>query len=301
MKKQINYIVFFIIFFLLLNFVGGKILLAGIDRFYGLKQYSELLLIGHSHLMLATDKKALEKETGKKISKYTREGVNVVDRYYMVEQYLNSKYSDSLKVVFYGVDQFTFTSSGLSDNSYKLFYPFMGDSIMDEFVKRNEKNEGDYYKHKWLPLTRYSDVLINASLRGWRNDFSNYKNGTIDMDSYRERIKNNEKQFNRDIEMNPDLMAIFEETIDRITQKNIQVVLVNTPLVDVLNNAGSENYREMIDFYKNYALTHELVDYWDFNPEYSSDYSIFHDPIHLNPKGQKIITSEIITRINNMN
>ncbi len=271
--------------------------MSGINKFYGLTQYSEILLIGHSHLMLATDKKRLEEETGEKVSKYTREGVNVVDRHYMVEQYLNSEYSDSLKVVLYGVDQFTFTNAGLSDNSYQLFYPFMDNPTMASFVKEKETNVYDYYTHKWLPLTRYSDVLINASLRGWRNDFSNYKLGKIDIEAFKQQVRSN-KQFNRDIEMDSTLIFVFKQTMDQIRQKNIRVILVNTPIVDALNQANSD-YNKVITFYQEYAQTHEGVEYWDLNPEYAGNYSLFYDPIHLNPEGQKVITGELIKRLKN--
>ena len=296
MNKPIKYLLLFFAFFLLINFVGGKILLKGINQFYGLTQHSDILLIGHSHLMLAVEKKQLEEKTGNKVSKYTREGVNVIDRFYMVEQYLSSKYSDSLKIVFYGIDPYTFTRAGLSDNSYKLFYPFMDDPDMASFIRGNEKNEYDYYKNKLIPLTRYSDVLINASLRGWRNDFSNYKFGTIDIETFRNQVKNNETQFNRNIEMDSTLIAVFEQTMDKIIQKNIRIILMNTPLVDVLSLANPD-HEKVISFYQEYAQTHDLVEYWDFSPEFSSDYSLFYDPIHLNPKGQKAITDELIKRL----
>ena len=298
MNKWIKYLSLFLVFFLLISFAGGKFLLEGINRFYGLTQHSDILLVGHSHLMLAVDKKQLEEETGNKVSKYTREGVNVIDRYYMVKQYLDSKYSDSLKIIFYGVDSYTFTRAGLSDNSYKLFYPFMSDPVMESFIKENEKSAYDYYKYKFSPLTRYSDVLINASFRGWRNDFANYKFGAIDIDAFRNQVKNNGKQFNRDIEMDSALVAIFEQTMDKITQRKIRVILVNTPLVDVLNQANPDQDK-VIAYYQEYAQTNDLVEYWDFNPKFSSEYSLFYDPIHLNPQGQSAITKELIKRLKN--
>lgn len=297
MNNTIKYISYFIISFILFSFIGNKILLEGINRFYGLNQHSDLLLIGHSHLMLAVDKNKIEKETGLKISKYTREGVGVEDRFYMVKQYLDSKYSDSLKIVFYGVDQFTFVKEGLSSNSYQLFYPFMGDTSMDNFIKKESKSEREYYSHKYFPMTRYSDALINASLRGWRSDFSNYKQGNLDIDTYREQIKS-DKQFNRPLEINKDLFSVFNKTIKMITEKGIQVVLINTPVVNLLNDANKDSYKQIIQTFQEYADSNDLVEYLDFNPQYSTDYSIFFDPIHLNPKGQAIITDELIEFLN---
>jgi hypothetical protein len=115
--KNYQYIILFVLFFILFNWAGGKILLIGIERFYGLKQHAGILLLGHSHLMLATDKNALEQGAGMKVSKYTIEGVDVHNRYIMAKQYIDSQYSDSLKIVLYGVDPYTFVKGGLSKNA----------------------------------------------------------------------------------------------------------------------------------------------------------------------------------------
>lgn len=294
--KKYQYIILFILFFILLNWVGGKILLLGVERFYGLKQHAAILLIGHSHLMLATDKDALQQGTGMKVSKYTIEGVSVYDRYFMIKQYLDSEYSDSLKVILYGVDPYSFVKGGLSENSYTLFYPYMDDPAINDYIK-NAHSGKDYITHKLFPLTRYSDVSLNASLRGWRNDFSNYKTGSINIDAYKKGIDNNEKKYNRSIEIDPELLAIFEETMELATQRGIKVILVNTPIVDVLMQANNEDQDEVIRYYCKYAASHALVEYWDFNPEYSSNYKIFYDPIHLNPKGQELITLELVNRL----
>jgi hypothetical protein len=302
MKKKYQHIIWFVLFFILLNWVGGKILLVGIERFYGLKQHSGILLVGHSHLMLAVDKDLLEQGTCTKVSKYTIEGVDVYNRYFMVKQYLDSPYSDSLKVILYGVDLYSFAKGGLSENSYTLFYPYMDEPEMDAFIKENARTRRDYLTHKLFPLTRYSDISINASFRGLRNDFSNYKTGTINIDAYRGRVNTgDEKKYNRSIEMNVELLRVFEKTIDMITQRGIKVVLVNTPIVDVLMKRSNEDPSRVIDYYRDCAASHALVEYWDFNPEYSSDYTIFYDPIHLNPQGQQLITGELVNRLNHIN
>jgi hypothetical protein len=294
--KQIKYILCFFAAFLLLNYAGGKILLTGIERFYGLNQQANVLLIGHSHLMLAVDKDELEEGTGMKVSKYTREGVNVYDRYFMLKQFLDSPYSDSLKIVLYGVDMYSFVASGLSENSYTLFYPFMDEPVMNQYIKENARDKKDYWVHKLLPLERYSDVLINASIRGWRNDYSNYKLGTIDMEKYKKQLSS-DQQFNRTIETDESLYRMFDKTIGMVTSKGIQVVLVNTPIIDLLNHTDDESYEKIISLYKEYANSNKMVEYIDFNPGYSSDYSIFYDPIHLNPKGQELLTEELIKKL----
>jgi hypothetical protein len=299
MKKNLLYILVFIVSFVLIDQSVGRIILYGINCFYGLNQHSDLLVVGHSHIMLSIDKDRLESGTGLKVSKYTREGVNLFDRQVMVEQYLRSAYGDSLKMVMYGVDQFSFVKSGLSENSYKLFYPFMEDQVMDTYIEKSTKNKREYYAHKLFHLTRYSDPLLNAAIRGYRNDFSNYKYGTLDVEQLKKNIADGNKQFAREMTIDPELLSAFEKTIKTITDRGIRVILVNTPTLDLLKDADRISYQKTIEIFQLYADNSDLIEYWDFNPEYESDYSIFYDPIHLNPRGQQLITDEIINRLNN--
>ena len=72
-RKTINILIAIIIFIILDNIIAS-IMKHGIDNYFGLDQHSEVLLIGHSHLMLSVDKQKMEQDLGLKISKYCREG-----------------------------------------------------------------------------------------------------------------------------------------------------------------------------------------------------------------------------------
>lgn len=294
MKRKILSILLFIFVFICIDRGIGWILNKGLNRYFGLTQYSEVLLIGHSHLMLAVDKCNFEQGIGHSVSKYCREGVNAADRYEMVKQYLSSPYSDSLRVVLYGVDQFMFTGEGLSKNSYKLFYPFMDEKNMNKYI-RASADFTDYWVHKLICSTRYSDALINSAMRGYRNDWSNYKVGNLDIDLLKEQISRGEQ---RHIHFEQDLMGYFEKTLNLLTQRGIKVVLVNTPIVAPLNENEPDLYQQIISYFQEKANSSPLIYYWDFNPQYSMQYEIFFDPIHLNSNGQKIINAAIINRFN---
>ena len=291
MKKELKYLIYFAITVLIINWGGQKILLYGINKFYGLNLYSEILILDNSRLMLAIDKQKLENELNVSVAKYTREGVDVYDKYFMLKQVLDSKYGDSIQIALYGVDQFTFGNEESSANAYKLFYPFMDEPVMDEYIKENASDWRDYYSHKFFPLYRYTDQLINASIRGWFNDYSNKKQGTLDIEKYR---KSNPA---RDVSMHPDLIETFRKTMDLLMERNIRVILVSVPIVDALNNYDPENRDKVIRFLEEYAAANERIEYWNFNPKFSSDYSLFFDPVHLNPQGQEIFTQEIINRL----
>ena len=297
MKRTFTYILIFAISFFLIDQSVGRAVLYGINRFYGLAQYADVLIIGHSHIMLSIDKEELESETGMKVSKYTREGVNLFDRYVMVQHFLDSPYSDSLKYVMYGVDQYSFVKAGLSENSYKLFYPFMESSVMDEYIRQSAENARDYYTHKLFHLTRYSDALLNAAVRGCQNDYSNYKYGVIDIVSLKKNLEVGNQQFARSMSVDSELLDTFDKTVQLITERGLKLILINTPTLDLLKQQNPEAYQKVIAIFQSYADLNDNVEYWDFNPEYESDYSLFYDPIHLNPEGQKKITSELITKL----
>lgn len=277
--------------FFLCDFTIYKFMRHGIDNYFGLNQKSQILLIGHSHLMLGVDKSRMEKELGMKISKYCREGVNVVDKKNMVYHFLNAKNADSLKYVLYGVDLFSFTGDGLSRNSYKLFYPFMDEDAFEEYIYDNS-SFSDYLLHKFVRTSRFNDDAVkNSAFRGWMNNWSNYKTNIIDIESYRKILTNGDE---RRISMNDSLIADFEETIKFITDKEINVILVNTPTIDLLNTYEPLKYRRMMQWFSDFAEKHPLVEFVDFNPKYEANYQIFSDKIHLNRNGQKAITSELI-------
>lgn len=292
--KKIKGILLIVFLFFASDFVVERVMKHGVDEMYGLNQYADVLLIGHSHLMLATDKQQMERDLGMKVSKYTREGVNVSDRKMMIQQFLDSGYGDSLKMVLYGVDLCTFTGEGLSANSYKLFYPFMDDAKIGRYI-REQGGAQDYWLHMLVRTTRYNDdAMKNGAARGWLHNWSNMKSGVIDIEAYKQQL---DRGGERHIEMNPELMAEFDETVEMLTSRGVKVALVNTPTLDLLNAYEPERYQMMVDWFQQYADSLGLVEYWDFNPEYSHRHEFFYDRIHLNVQGQQVISPLIAERV----
>ena len=296
MVRKLVYVTLFLLLLSCFDRIIGMGLNEGLNRYFGLTQHSQVLFVGHSHLMLAVDKNEFEVGTGVKVSKYCREGVNVADRYEMVKQYLSLPASDSLKVVIYGVDQFMFTGEGLSQNSYKLFYPFIDESNINDYI-RNSTDLYDYCLHKTICTTRYSDALLNSSMRGWCNNWSNYKIGQLNINALNEQIANGKQ---RHIHFEEDLIASFEATLQLLQKRGIVVILVNTPIAQPLNEYEPREYKKIIDYFNSLADSSPLVYYWDFNPYYSEQYELFFDPIHLNATGQKVINEQLVQRFNEL-
>lgn len=293
-KTLIIRLLAFLIIFFSMDFMISKILEKGIDTFYGLDSHSQILLAGHSELMLAVDKVLMEEKLGCKISKYTREGVNVADRLTMIKQYFDLACSDSVKTVLYGVDQFIFTGEGLSSNSYKLFYPFMDNKIIDKYVEQNAENEYDYWSHKIVRTSRYTDLLVNAAFRGFTHNWDNFKTGSVNINQLKADLKENTE---RHIKFEEENIKLFKETLDFLQQKNVRVFLINTPMVDLLNEAEPEKYAQILSMFRHFELQYTNTVFLDFNPEFSSDYSLFFDYIHLNKKGQELVTDAIIREL----
>ncbi|MCS2441777.1 hypothetical protein NXX09_14550 [Bacteroides uniformis] len=71
MKKLYKILIAIAVFFFL-DFAISSLLKEGLNKGFGLRQESEILIVGHSHMMMGVDRDKLEKGLKCKISKYTR-------------------------------------------------------------------------------------------------------------------------------------------------------------------------------------------------------------------------------------
>jgi hypothetical protein len=266
--------------------------LKGIERNYGLKSNSEVLLVGHSHLMLSLDKALIEKKTGEKVSKYTQEGVNISDRRLMIDYYFSGCTSKP-EIVVLGIDPWLFSSEGLSSNSYQLFLPFIGNHEIKKYIKTSVASQADFYRAEIIKSSRYNALFLNASIRGYMSNWSNLKLGVIDSAGIKKSIS--EDNF-RKITFNEDLINDFIAILDFLNKTGTNVLLLNTPLWKPLIAAQKDEYNRsmfLIDSLKNvHCPLSRIV---DLVPEFSGKTKYFFDPIHMNPEGQKAVTEYFST------
>lgn len=286
MKRLLQLVAFFSILWLV-DWGCSALLNKGLNRYFGLDKSADIVMVGHSHLMLALDKETLEQELGVSVAKYCREGVNVSDRKQMLAYFLSLPVSRDTKLVIYGVDPFMFTGKGLSANSYKLFYPYMDSPVMDAYIKRHAESWSDYWIHKLVKSSRYSDALINSAIRGWMNNWSNYKRGSVTPAQINAATQ-------REIAFEADLVEDFSASIQQLTNAGIRVILLDTPVVDAIRRENPEKCARVSDFLRKMDESSELVEYWDMNPEFSSRYELFYDAIHLNDVGQREVTKAFV-------
>lgn len=290
-NKAIRIIILFLILFFVFDFFISVFLRNGLEKYYGLDTEAKIALIGHSHLMLGIDKVQIENALGHKVAKYTSEGVNVANRKLMIEHLLNKNYK--IETIIYGVDAWMFTGEGLSKNSHVLFYPFLGDSLIDTFVKKSAPNI-EYWTRKLIKSTRYSEGLISSSVRGFFGKWDNFKYGAVDIDRLKTSIENDEF---RKIDTSKENIQIFSETIQLLQNKEIEVILLYVPTLDIINQVENEKFKETLQIFRDFEHQFQNIKFINFLEPFSHQYDLFFDPIHLNPKGQRVITNKLISRL----
>lgn len=269
----------------------------GLIMYFGLDNPVKVLLVGHSHTVLGLDKETMEKQLHCKVAKYAIEGANAQIRHTMIQHFLHQN-RDSLKLIVYDVDAFFLTGKGLSINEYELFYPLMDDPYIDEYIRTSTKDKLEYNIKKYIRTSRFTDLNINKSVRGCLGFYSNLKIGNIDTIAFKARIKRND--FLK-ITFDPDLKSEFEKTLALVSSQNIKLVLLVIPTIGLLNRAEPAKYKKAIEMLKNYSHQYKNVYFINYNDKFENDYDLFYDPIHLNPKGNKIVTQQLIDDFKNYN
>ncbi|MCG2590797.1 hypothetical protein [Rhodohalobacter sulfatireducens] len=285
------YLLGFISLFLGADYLVHKGIQTGLEKYYGISSENEIAFVGHSHLMLGVDKERFEEEIGKKVSKYTIEGVNVYDRYLMLNHLMDE--NKNLKTIVYGVNPWMFTGSGLSENSYQLFLPFMNNELIGNYVKK-EMDGFEYWQKKIIKSSRYNERLVSGSMRGYLGIWSNLKFGNLDPEKYRKRIENGDYRQINSLETNRN---IFEKSINELTSQGINVVLLYVPTTDLYNDLEPREFSNELDYFRKIEKENDRVLYFEYLNGWESNYDLFFDPIHLNPEGQALLTEQFISDI----
>jgi len=259
----------------------------GLDRYYGLDQDNELLLVGHSRTVLGIDEELLEKELGVPVSKYAFAGANINDRDAMTRHYISTRKTPP-KVVVYDVDGSMFSTSELSVGSYTFFFPYWDEAVPNAHIREFAPKDTSLLPLAWFHLTRYDEALLALSYRGWADMRANLKSSTINLNALQNRIKNGKI---RPMTIEDGAVATFESTLAYCKEHNVRVVLAYIWTVDVLNNVNRAAHDEVIAKIKSYADASDTVDFFDYNTANESRHELFFDGIHLNQKGSREITA----------
>lgn len=289
MKERAFRIIIFLILFVILDSVVALFFQKGLEHYYGIDQQADILIIGHSHLMKTCNKNKMEKALGLKVSKYCREGVNIHQRLGMIQHYLDIQKNAPLPIVIYGVDPTMFGKGNLSLNSYKLFYPFMDSPPMDNLIRREAIEWYDYPLHKWIRCTRFADVALYRSCRGWLNYWESLSNQSISLDDWNKKRSK--------LHVSDELVQEFRHTIDLLIKNNSHVILVYPGIIQGYRTGDPETYDKVINLFQTMANENPHIDFLDYSSTFSPHREFFEDSVHINRAGEKIFTQLIVKDI----
>ncbi|MBT7161815.1 MAG: hypothetical protein HN904_03500 [Victivallales bacterium] len=267
----------------------GFTLERGLERYFGLDSPAQVLCIGHSHTVLGIDKTGLEDEVGVPVAKYARQGANAENRLVMLRHYLERQ-PGSVKIMVYDVDAHTFTSAGLSANSHRLFYPFLSSPAVRGYVSQSAASPLECGLRRLVVASRFSEVTLALSARGWLRKWTNFKVGSVDVERLQKQIAAGDI---RPISFDEDAIRVFEETLREAQSHDIHVVLTLIPTLDILNDAQPEAYAKAVRMFGDYAADNPHVTFLDYNPGLSHRHELFYDAIHMNPAGQRQVTERL--------
>jgi len=133
-----------------------------------------------------------------------------------------------------------FTVSGLSANSYRLFFPFIENPEMAAYLRQHTESAVRLRLRQVLRTSRFDEVTLSLAIRGLTGTTRNMKIGKFDPERERRRMAKGRR---REAIIDAQQYAVFLETLQFAKQRGVQTVLVHMPTVDILNQFDVEKNR----------------------------------------------------------
>ena len=140
----------------------------------------------------------------------------------------------------YDVDTRLFDSEGLSSASYSLFFPFIKNLEMREYLKSQASSE-EFFVSQYIKTARFRDQTLNISLRGLLNKIESKKTTKINLNNYKQSLEGESK--NR-VKINSYSIDYLNKTIEYLLSKEKRIILVNLPVIDLLNKIDVGNKKK---------------------------------------------------------
>ncbi len=277
-------ILIFLILFFIIDFAISKILQNGIDKYFGLNADAKILVNGSSMTIAGFNKSSLEKETGKKVAFYSRNGVSLEDRNAMLKHYYNTP-NKRTEIAILEVNPLLFSKRFTAANVYMLFLPFMDDSSMSGFIK-SKTDFKEFWIRKLIRTSRYNSDLISLSIMGYTGNYENKKNQTLDPNV----LEGLKKDYNSvPVEFDLEKVRLFKETVELVASHSQKIILVNMPIYKTkMETFKKEEYQVFLSFIKQFSKDNKNLLYLDLNQgQLIKDSNLFSDPLHVNVNGQE--------------
>jgi hypothetical protein len=285
----------FVALLMIVDFGIAGILTFGLKKYFGMIGHVPVLCVGHSRMVLGLDADMLSKELGLSVAKYGLNGANIEDRFAMVRHFLTSH--PEVQVLVYDVESTSFSQSKLSSNSYRLFFPFLDNPAARDHVRSNCVDPFDYWTRTLFRSSRYNEVTLSMAVRGLLRMDENLKVGSLNPEWERHRIARGDR---RDVFVNEESYRIFLQTLAWAQSRGVQILLPHMPTADVLNDHQREARQEVRGLFEKLDKENPDITYLDMSLAYESQHDLFYDAIHLNAKGQAVVTERVATELKNI-
>jgi hypothetical protein len=280
------------------DYVIGIYLKNGLIKQYGFYRGAEILCIGHSRCDHGIDKTRLEKGLNIPVAKYAVPGANTLDRLAMTRHYF-SEHPQQVKVVVYVCDYFIFNDMPIGTERNigrcKQLFPFVDNTEIDNYLKNSCPWTG-YLPRKYIKSLRYNDynVLDTAVVNHFKDPQIPYDK--FDFGCYKSSLKTSKlSHINLAINIDSDTVKCFEETMEFLKSKNVKIILLFMPIVDLERDKIDKHSRDRVmTMLRQYSARDSSIIFIDDNRKYEESHELYYDPLHFNKYGQNLATDDLI-------
>jgi lysophospholipase L1-like esterase len=85
----------------------------------------------------------------------------------------------------------------------------------------------------------------------------------------------------------------FLDTVAFAKSRGVKVALVNMPTVDILNRIDAEKREQVRALFATLAREDPNILFLDYSRTFETRYDLFYDTIHMNTKGQQVLTEDL--------
>jgi hypothetical protein len=280
------------IMFLVDHALSG-LLLHGLDRYDGLDKKPTILCIGHSHTICGIDDMLLSKGLdGIPVTKFARHGADIFDRRIMLKDYFN-RYPNKPQIVIYDVDPTIFNQQKISENSYTRFFPYIDTPEVAEYLQTKCADRTEFITRKYLQLMRYNNSwLVRSSVKGY---FGGIRDGYIfDRINYAKAEVDQYKLRNKEDVFDIRNFDGFQDTIRFLRSKDVRVVLLYIPTLDLYNNSYKAEEYYLEKTLTAMAAKDEGILFLNYSKRYQTVHEFFVDFEHVNRNGQLRVTDDLV-------
>ena len=281
------------------DYLVANFLKDGLITYYGFNNNAEILCVGHSRSDLGIDRRRIEQALNVPVAKYAVAGMDVFDRWTMLQHYF-SEHKQKVKTIVYDVDFFTFNGrtvgSGPNNMQYRQLYPFMDNVEVDKYVK-DKSTWSEYWSRKCVRSLRFNDPKVFA--RAVINHFKSPEIPTtkLDFPKYKKETEKNWTKYDN-LKINGDAVACFKRTIKFIRSKNIKVIMLFLPIIDIERDKIDMGYRnKVMEIVRGCSAEDPGIVFLGTNKQYESSHDFFYDPLHFNKYGQAAATDDLINAL----